>query len=62
MKICTMQIFYDIYVAATMDVRSKSISDLCTDNSDCYLAVVEVGVHSFFLKQEILKLILCSCV
>nr|XP_022300005.1 DDB1- and CUL4-associated factor 1-like isoform X2 [Crassostrea virginica] len=26
---------------ATMDVRSKSISDLCTDNSDCYLAVVE---------------------
>lgn len=33
-----------VYVfLATMDVRSKSISDLCTDQSDCYLAVVEVS-------------------
>lgn len=40
---------------ATMDVRSKSISDLCTDQSDCYLAVVEnlnteLGTEEFVCK------------
>lgn len=40
---------------ATMDVRSKSISDLCTDKSDCYLAVVEnlnteLGTEEFVCK------------
>ena len=30
-------------LAATMDVKSRSISDLCTDTSDCHVAIVEVG-------------------
>lgn len=39
-----------VYVfLATMDVRSKSISDLCTDQSDCYLAVVEVSDYMYYL-------------
>ena len=30
-----------------MDVKSRSISDLCTDTSDCHVAIVEVsnGIH-----------------
>ena len=26
-----------------MDVKSRSISDLCTDTSDCHVAIVEVS-------------------
>ncbi|XP_062610768.1 DDB1- and CUL4-associated factor 1-like [Saccostrea cucullata] len=40
---------------ATIDVKSKSILDLCTDKSDCYLAVVEnlntdLGTEEFVCK------------
>ena len=35
-----------------MDVKSRSISDLCTDTSDCHVAIVEVsnGIHALIQK------------
>ena len=42
---CLQQITLLSYcvISATMDVKSRSISDLCTDTYDCHVAIVEVS-------------------